>query len=78
MKMGYREAGDMSDITVFLRKWKLQILCVAGGFLLYGAIVSGGGQTDDVSGGYLERGDYGTGTTTYEFMVDGLAEEPVA
>lgn len=67
----------MMKITVFWKKWKVQILCVAGGFLLYGAIAGGGVMSDDVSGGYLERGDYGEGTTTYEFMVEGLAEEPV-
>ncbi len=60
------------------RKWKVQILCVAGGFLLYGVIVSGLAAADDVSGGYLERGEYGEGTTTYEFMVEGLADEPLA
>ena len=58
-------------------KWKVQILCVAGGFLLYGAAVLSGGQTDGVAGGYLERGDYGEGATAYEFQVEGLGEEPV-
>ena len=62
----------------FWKKWRLQILCVAGGFLLYGAIVGGGVPADDVSGGYLERGEYGEGATTYEFMVEGLTDEPLA
>lgn len=59
-------------------RWKVQVLCVVGGFLLYGAAVSGGSLPDGVSGGYLERGDYGEGVTTYDFYVKGLAEEPVA
>ena len=64
-------------IGALWNKWKIQVLCVAGGFLLYGAAVWSGEQSDGVSGGYLERGDYGEGATAYEFQVEGLGREPV-
>ncbi len=59
----------------FVKRWRTQILCVLGGFLLYAAV--SGMPSDGVGGGYLERGDYGTGTATHEFYVEGLADEPV-
>ena len=64
-------------MLTILDQWKPQVLCVVGGFLLYGVIVGGRGLSDDVSGGYLERGNYGEGVTAYDFYVEGMAEEPV-
>ncbi len=65
------------NLRKYWNRWRMQILCVAGGLLLYGAAVYSEMLTDGVADGYLERGDYGTGTTTYEFQVNGLGEDPV-
>lgn len=72
--IGGTRLGRIKD---FWNRWKVQILCVAGGFLIYGILAGLGVVPDEVSDGYLQRGDYGSGATAYEFMVEGLTEEPV-
>lgn len=64
-------------IIEFLNRWKIQILCVMGGFLLYAALVYSGIANSDVSVGYLVRGDYGEDARTYEFLVDGPWDTPI-
>lgn len=60
-----------------IRTWKAQIFCVLGGFLLYALAVSGLMPDGGLEEGYLERGGYGEENRVYEFMVEGLAREPV-
>ncbi len=69
--------GRIPKWLEWVRCRRLQILCVAGGFLLYGLAASGLTADDSLKSGYLQRGDYGEEEKTYEFMVDGLAETPV-
>ncbi len=61
----------------FWKQWKLQIICVLGGILLYAVMLSRDPAEADVAGGYLERGNYGEEETVYEFLVEGLEQGPV-
>ncbi len=53
------------------------MICIGGGFLLYGAAAYADAAGSGAAGGYLERGGYGEGPVDYRFMVEGLAEAPV-
>lgn len=52
--------------------------CIAGGLALCGAAYYGEISGDDLRQGYVERDGYGQEGKTYEFLVDGIYEEPVA
>lgn len=54
------------------RKRRIQLGCVLGGFLLYGAAVAAGLGGSRVEA--LRRGPHGEGTTVYQVAVDGLLE----
>lgn len=57
---------------------KKQLLCIAGGLVLCIAAYYGEKSEDVLSRGYLERRAYGQDGKTYEFLVDGIYEEPLA
>ena len=58
--------------------WKKQLLCIGGGLVLCGAAYYGEQAEDNLRQGYLEREAYGRDGKTYEFLVDGIYEEPLA
>lgn len=60
-----------------LQQWKKQIACIIAGFLMYGLAVMAEESGGSLSGGYLERGDYGDDPIVYDFVVEGLGEEPL-
>ncbi|HJC48589.1 MAG TPA: hypothetical protein IAA04_11105 [Candidatus Lachnoclostridium pullistercoris] len=55
------------------RRRKLQFICIAAGFVLYGAALAAGIGREDA--GVLKRGLHGEGTTVYPVAVRGLLEE---
>ena len=59
-----------------IKKRRLQIYCIAAGFLLY-ALAIRFAKTDGylVGGNYLPRKSYGQGSSSYELYVDGLTED---
>ncbi len=69
--------GKIPDWMRTIRRWKIQILCVLGGFFLYALAMSGAMSDRDIAEGRLMRGGYGEGEREYEFQVKGLAETPV-
>jgi tight adherence protein C len=62
----------------FFRKWKLQLVCIVSGLLLF-LLASRflPAETDIKSGNRLLRNGYGRQTETYEITVEGLEEKPV-
>lgn len=54
-----------------------QIVCVIGGFLLYGVAALTTQSEDQISRGYLERGDYGEALKIYDLLVEGILEDPI-
>lgn len=56
---------------------KKQILCIVGGLVLCGLAYYREKSGDILSQGYLERKAYGQDERTYEFLVDGIYEEPL-
>lgn len=65
---------DGNRMLEWFRKWRVQILCVAGGILAWAAAGSLGKGT---IGSSLDRSGYGEDPRMYEFAVDGPWEEPV-
>ena len=55
------------------RKRKIQLGCVLGGFLLYGAAAAAGLGREDA--GVVEREPHGEGTAVHRLAVDGLLEK---
>lgn len=59
------------------RQWKKQIVCITAGVLMYGLAAMAGKSGGSLSEGYLERGGYGDEPIVYDFVVEGLGEEPL-
>ncbi len=60
-----------------LKRFRLQIICVAAGFLIYGFVLLFTDDNDDEISGYLERNSYGKDAKVYDLVVEGLIENPV-
>lgn len=58
-------------------RWKKQILCILGSFLIFWAASLGEKIQDPVRQGYLERNHYGEDSRRYELLVEGVDEEPL-
>ena len=59
-------------------RWKKQIICIAGGFAIWGAAVYGETADNSLGQGYLERGGYGEDNRHYEIVAEGIGEEPIS
>ncbi len=60
----------------FWNKWKYQLICIASGLLLYRIQMSAGSDAR-LADGYLERNGYGGDPRIYDFVVEGMAKEPL-
>ena len=66
----------MDKIREFITKYKLQVICILGGFVLYIlASVIVGDDSYLIEGNKLARKDYGKTSTKYELYVSGLTDQ---
>ena len=64
-------------VTRWIGRWKKQILCIFGSWMVFLAAVYGEMAGSSLSRGYLERRGYGEDGRSYEIIADGIYEEPV-
>ena len=64
-------------VTRWIGRWKKQILCIFGSWMVFLASVYGEMAGSSLSRGYLERRGYGEDGRSYEIIADGIYEEPV-
>lgn len=61
-----------------MKRWRKQILCIVGSMLIFLASVYEERINSPLIQGYLERGDYGEDSRTYDIIVNGADSRPLS